>query len=146
VEEELRYYEVVLDGIDKTGKDLISHYVFLLSKKRYLCRSRGIMSMIAYNYVYGRPYVYDLNEKRTLNVLLTVDKEDWKIRCDANNEPLIDFETDSAEFERAYKILNDYGFETLRFDTSAETPYQIAKQIVARMAQLNSGGDDLGHI
>ena len=134
----LKYNTVVLDGIDKTGKDLISHYVFELSGKRYLCYARGLMSMIAYNDLFNRPYLYEC-EKQTgvLNVLLTVKHDDWKIRCKVTNEPSLDFEAHTKAFENARCKLVNAGQHVPVFDTSEYSPYQIAKMIVEIMAKLN---------
>ena len=134
----LKYDTVVLDGIDKTGKDLISHYVFELSEKRYLCYARGLMSMIAYNDLFNRPYLYEC-EKQTgvLNVLLRVKYDDWKIRCKVTDEPSLDFEAHAKAFEKARLELVDAGQFVPIFDTSEYSPYQIAKQIVMIMAKLN---------
>ena len=134
----LKYNTVVLDGIDKTGKDLISHYVFELSEKRYLCYARGLMSMIAYNELFNRPYLYEY-EKQTgvLNVLLTVKYDDWKIRCKVTNEPKLDFDAHTKAFEKARLELVDAGQHVPVFDTSEYSPYQIAKMIVKIMAKLN---------
>ena len=134
----LKYNTVVLDGIDKTGKDLISHYVFELSEKRYLCYARGLMSMIAYNDLFNRPYLYEC-EKQTgvLNVLLRVKYDDWKVRCKVTDEPSLDFEAHTKAFEKARCKLVDAGQFVPIFDTSEYSPYQIAKQIVMIMAKLN---------
>ena len=136
--EQLKYNTVVLDGIDKTGKDLISHYVFELSEKRYLCYARGLMSMIAYNDLFNRPYLYEY-EKQTgvLNILLTVKYDDWKIRCKVTNEPSLDFEAHTKAFEKARLALVDAGQNVPVFDTSEYSPYRIAKMIVKIMAKLN---------
>lgn len=136
--EQLKYNTVVLDGIDKTGKDLISHYVFELSEKRYLCYARGLMSMIAYNDLFNRPYLYEC-EKQTgvLNVLLTVKYDDWKIRCKVTNEPSLDFEAHTKAFEKARLELVAAGQFVPIFDTSEYSPYQIAKKIVEIMTKLN---------
>ena len=136
--EQLKYNTVVLDGIDKTGKDLISHYVFELSEKRYLCYARGLMSMIVYNDLFNRPYLYEC-EKQTgvLNVLLTVRYDDWKIRCKVTNEPSLDFEAHTKAFEKARLELVDAGQLVPVFDTSEYSPYQIAEMIVKIMAKLN---------
>ena len=134
----LKYNTVVLDGIDKTGKDLISHYVFELSEKRYLCYARGLMSMIAYNELFNRPYLYEY-EKQTgvLNVLLTVEYDDWKIRCKVTDEPKLDFDAHTKAFEKARLELVEAGLRVPVFDTSEYSPYQIAKMIVKIMAKLN---------
>ena len=79
--EKISKYRVYLDGIDKSGKDLICSYITELGRYKYLVKSRGIMSMIVYSRLNNREYEYDLtNEKNVINILLTVDYFDWKVR------------------------------------------------------------------
>lgn len=137
-EQPMQYYQIFLDGIDKTGKDLIRSYIFYLAKGRYICVARGIVSMRVYSKIYKRPYkYYDDLQKNVVNVLLTVDKEDWEIRCKAANEPITDYEKETKEFEKEFFVLEDKGYPVLRFNTSKFTPYAIAKMIVKHMEKIN---------
>lgn len=138
-EEPMRIYQIFLDGIDKTGKDLIRTYIFYLGKGRYICNARGIMSMRVYADLYKRPYEYiDESQKDCLNVLLTVDKEDWEVRCKAANEDMTNYEVETTLFEKEFNKLVKKNYYTLKFDTSHMTPYMIAKQIVEYMEKINA--------
>lgn len=142
--ERLTKYVIVLDGIDKTGKDLIAQYVFEISKKRYICISRGIISMIAYNNLFNRPYEYDLEAEKnapTINVLLTVNKQDWDIRCKTTNEPEIDFFENIRVFDEAYVQVKNAGCQVMTFNTTNYTPWEIANSIVAYVNTLNGVKD-----
>ncbi len=137
-EQPMRYFQIFLDGIDKTGKDLIRSYIFYLGKGRYICVARGIASMRVYAKLYDRPYEYDdTSQTNVVNVLLTVDKEDWEIRCKASNEALTDYDKEKKMFDEAFIDLEDKGYNVLRFNTSKFTPYAIAKMIVKYMEKLN---------
>lgn len=142
----LNPYVVVLDGIDKTGKDLIAHYVFELSGKRYVAIPRGIISMIAYDKLFNRGIEYDLEAEKNapvLNVLLTVNEDDWKIRCKYSNEPDIDYNEHSKAFVEAAQQLMHAGILIRQYNTSDMTPVNIAKTIVSFMHTLNNIEDTI---
>ena len=128
---QFKYYHIVLDGIDKTGKDLVRSYIYYLGKQKFICTARGYMSMVAYSNLNNRGYDYDVStQKNIVNVLLTVDKEDWLIRCKNTGEKIINYEEHTKAFEDAFKILEKNNMHTLRFNTTHQTPYNIAKLIV----------------
>lgn len=135
-----KIYTICLDGIDKTGKDTILPYIGPLCNYKYICNVRGIMTQIAYSELYNRNYEYDLDQqKHILNVLLTVDYDDWKIRCKMNNEPEINYFDNSNVFWKAYSLLHNAGYPTLAIKTSKHSPYEIAKMIVDHINELNLG-------
>ncbi len=138
----MKLYNIVLDGIDKTGKDTIRQYIFYLQNAKYICNTRGYMAMKVYSKLYNRDYEYDIeNQKYILNVLLTADKEDWEIRCKITNEPKIDYEQHSKEFYSVYEELTNAGYHTLIFNTSRLTPCEIAKKILEYINNVNSATD-----
>lgn len=137
--ERLTIWNVVIDGIDKTGKDTIVQYVWRLSKKRYECHARGVLSMIAYAELFNRNVRYNLyREHNVLNVRLTVDKDDWKIRCAVTKEPEIDYDAHTKAFDFAEQILTSHNIPVLTYNTSHCTPYEIAQDIVARLDEINA--------
>src|SRR5574344_1773270 len=119
-EKPMKVYQIFIDGIDKTGKDLVKSYVYYLGKARYICIARGIISMRVYAKLYNRSYKYDAAcKKNVLNVLLTVDKEDWEIRCKNTNEPLTDYDKETALFEEeAQALKKKEGCDVISFNTS----------------------------
>lgn len=132
----MKYYTVVLDGIDKSGKDLIANYIWRLDKRLNVI-VRGWPSLYVYNKVFNRHTEYALPTKMALYVHLDVDVTDWLIRCATTNEPDIDFNLHSGLFVKAFNRLIDNGYKTITFNTSMMTPYQIASNIVAKMKSLN---------
>lgn len=137
-EKPMHVYQIFLDGIDKTGKDLIRSYIFYLAKGRYICVARGIASMRVYAKLYDRPYQYDDEcQKYTVNVLLEVDKDDWEIRCKSSGETLTNYEAERKLFRQEFDTLAEHGCRVLRFNTSKLTPYSIAKLIVKYMESAN---------
>lgn len=140
----IKIFNVELDGIDKCGKDSIRPYLFYLEPGKYLCRSRGIMSQIAYATLYNRDLKFDIQDyaKNTLFVLLDINEEDWEIRCKMTNEPkTFSFYTMRQTFYNAFYALKKYGVpknQLMIFNTSDNTPYSIMKQIQARLKLLNN--------
>lgn len=135
----MKYYQIVIDGIDRAGKDSIKNYIYYLGKAKYICNARGYLSMVVYSNIYNRDYRYDIeNQKNIVNVLLEVNKDDWEIRCKTTNEPSRNYEIDSIEFQKVFSDLVRSGYHTLVFNTSNETPYQIAKKIVDYMEKINN--------
>lgn len=143
---EINVFNVEFDGIDKTGKDTIKQGLWYVAPGKYLSRARGLLSQIAYAKLYDRDieYVDEGYTKNTLFVFLTVDKEDWKIRCRLTNEKDIDdddYESHTKAFENAVKYIIDKGVPTshiMHFNTSYETPYQIIKSVNNRLKELNN--------
>lgn len=134
----LKFHTICIDGIDKTGKDTLKPYLWPMSKQKYLTQTRGIISMIAYCKIYGRPYAYDIEQhKYILQVVLTCDLEDWKLRCEITNEPKISYTLHQSIFNEVIEEVKKY-CHVLTFNTSEVTPYQIAQEVLAYMEILNS--------
>lgn len=128
---QIRYEQLCIDGIDKVGKELIRNYVNILGKYYYVLNDRGLISNIAYAKLYNRNYVYDLaNYKDILFVCLTVDKEDWQVRCKLTNEPKIDYEKNVEVYQETINYLRNNGIKIVEYNTSEMTPYCIAKRII----------------
>lgn len=142
----LKVFNIELDGIDKCGKDSVRPYVFYLEPGKYLCRARGLISQIAYAKLYKRDIDWDAIDyvKNTLFVLLEVDKKDWEIRCKLTNEPNTGFTYE--EMTKAFKLalyelkerFNVPEDRILVLNTSANTPYAIAKEITTHLEYLNN--------
>jgi len=136
--ETLDYYTVILDGIDKCGKDTIAKYVWELDRRlNVFCR--GWPSLVVYAKKYSRDCKYSLPYKNALYVHLTVDKADWQIRCNLHNEPTINYYDDSNLFEQAFEFLQNTNYKIVKYNTSDMTAYQIAEQIVKTIHNLNKG-------
>ncbi|HOY90892.1 MAG TPA: hypothetical protein PK891_04175, partial [Bacteroidales bacterium] len=86
-------YIIEIEGIDKTGKDLIKAYITQLSNYKYIVQSRGLLSNMVYAEKYSRDYDYTLMY-RPIVVYLDVDEEDRHVRCLISNEPPINAESD----------------------------------------------------
>ena len=135
--DKIKVYKIFIDGIDKSGKDLIAAYVDQLSGHKYVVKSRGVLSQIAYSYLYHRTFEYDLSsEANTLHVLLKVDFDDWRVRCKMTNEPEIDFAKNVAAFDYAFDLTADK-LHIECFNTSVKTPYRIAEAIIAIAESLD---------
>ena len=122
---------ITIDGVDKTGKDLLLQYVVRLSNHKYVIQARGILTQIAYSKIYGRPYKYDLKlYKEDIIFYLTGDLEDLQVRHKITNEPKIDIERDMKVFDETAHKLADNGITVVKVDTTHNTQYENAKAII----------------
>lgn len=142
----IKIFNIEIDGIDKTGKDSIKPYIFYLEPGKFLTRSRGLISQVAFAKLYNREFDWDALEytKNTLFVLLTVDELDWSIRCKITNEPDtgFTFEQMQTAFMHAYVDVKDRfnvpDEQMLIINTTEHTPYVIASAIRNRLNELNT--------
>lgn len=142
MEKKLKYYTVVFEGIDKTGKDSLARYIDELCGHWMCLPRRGIVSNVAYANLYGRDvpeYDFSQHEHEVYVLLRCTDKTDWKMRCKLTHEPPIDYEKNVKAFEDAWAWFKDKRDDKLclEFDTSEMTPIQIAKEIVKHIQDLN---------
>lgn len=149
-----KVFNVEFDGIDKAGKDSIMAQIFSAAPNKYIPKARGLLSQIAYTKLYNRDYEYTVTDgylENTLFVYLTVDYEDWKIRCDISHEfeknkfrsdmdGELNYSSNSAAFDYAYDVVKDKlqdKRQIMKFNTSEVTPYKIIKAVVQRLEELN---------
>ena len=134
----MKYYSIEIDGIDKTGKDTLWHYIDYVSGRKYVINSRGVISQIAYSELYNRLYEYDLNsQENKLIVFLTADEADWKIRCKITNEPAISYAENMKIFCDVKDRVKNAGLHVVEYNTSHMTPYEIAVDVCSKMDELN---------
>lgn len=150
-----KVFNVEFDGIDKSGKDSIMHQIFSVAPNKYIPKARGLISQLAYTKIFNRDVEYVMTKgylDNTLFVLLTVDKDDWDVRCDLSQEHEknknrtdvegeIEWKSNSEAFEYAYQYLKAiYGDDShfMMFNTSKMTPFMIIKEVVKRLEELNS--------
>lgn len=129
-------YIIEIEGIDKTGKDLVKAYITLLSDYKYIVQSRGLLSNMVYAEKYGRDYDYSLIY-RPIIVYLDVDEEDRRVRCVLTNEPNIDADADKRLFNKYKTKLRKSGITIYEFNTTHQTPYQIATQVLELIEKGN---------
>lgn len=129
-------YIIDIEGIDKTGKDLIRQYITILSNYKYVVRARGILSNMVYAEKYGRNYDYSLMY-RPIIVYLDADEEDRRVRCILTNEPNINADADKRLFNKYKTKLRESGITIYEFNTTHQTPYQIATQVLELIEKGN---------
>jgi len=127
---------IILEGIDKTGKDTILQYIYRFRKGRYAVYQRGNISNTVYAKLFNREKLDRTLNKNCLYVLLTADIEDLNIRFAMNNEPAIDKEKHIQEFHDTFYEMTE-GFHRLEFNTSEYTAFKIAKQIIEYCDNIN---------
>lgn len=129
---------IYIEGVDKTGKDLICDYLIRLSNFKYVTHARGVISNEVYDLLYERnnDMKYTLDD-HTLYVLLDADKEDLEVRFKITNEPEIkDLNTHRILFNTVFRNRTD-GYHHLEFNTSDITPYKISKMILDYLKNIN---------
>lgn len=132
------YTNICIEGIDKSGKNIVAEYIKRLSCHKYTVFDRGVMSEVTYSEMFGRNQTFDLEPyKRFIFVSLLVDKEDWEIRCKMTNEPKIDYNENAAAFKKTATWFKNNGYFVLEFNTSKKTPYKIATEVIQFMEELN---------
>lgn len=134
----LRIDTIVLEGVDKTGKDTILKYIDIIGKHKYAVYQRGLISNATYSEIYNREFdkdMYNLNE-HTLYVLLTADFDDFRVRFKINNEPYTDIQKDSEYFQKVFYEMTD-GFYKAEYNTSEMTAYKIALDILYLVESIN---------
>ena len=132
----MKYWNIELDGPDKTGKTLLAKYITQLSGYKYATHDRGYMTQVAYAKKFHRPFTYAAPNKNTVYILLTCNKEEHDIRCKISNEPKIDFDTDMRIFEEVFVKLLKQGYHTLMYNTSDHSMLHIAKDIIMQIDEL----------
>lgn len=132
-------HRIVIEGVDKTGKDLLAKYIVYLSNHKYVLQVRGILTQISYSEIYNRPYEYDLDiYKNDVIVYLTGDIDDLWLRHKITNEPKIDLEKDIKVFNKNLELLKNKDIKVLELDTSHHTPYENAKKVIEFMEGLEN--------
>lgn len=127
---------IEIEGIDKTGKNLLQEYIVKLSNYKYIVHPRGILSALVYSNKYQRNYDYEFDYKPII-VYLDVDEPDRQIRCEINNEPAISALMDRILFEQSLEQLQQEGYTILKYNTSVMTPYAIAKDVISKIENKN---------
>lgn len=140
----MKTYSISFEGIDKVGKWQVLKYVDLLANHKYVLMDRGLMSNITYARIFKRDYQYDLEQfKDWIFVYLFCDEDDWNIRCKLTNEPAIDYTKHRLEFDKTYDMFTKAGFKTMSANTSHVTPYDLAKEIIRQIEELNKAEEIL---
>lgn len=141
--EKLKCYTIILDGIDKSGKDTIAKYIWHLDKRLNVF-VRGWPSLVVYAKKFNRNCNYELPWKEALYVYCTVEKDDWKIRCSITNEDMttLCYEKDKQLFDDAFNELHKNNYITMIVNTSKMTPCSIAKKIVKKIHELNGENNE----
>lgn len=137
----MKYWELEIDGPDKTLKDLLCNYICILSNYKYSINVRGYMSQIVYTYKFKRDYTYDdaVINKNKVHILLTGEVEDIKTRCKISHEPDYSILDDLNKFKIIANVMKENGFKVLEYNTSENSIYTIAKDIINKMEDLNNG-------
>lgn len=133
----LNFYNICIEGIDKSGKDTLLHYIDILSNHKFTIYTRGLISNIAYSKIYNRSYEYNLDsDLNTIYVFLDVDYQDFLVRCNYTNEQLIDFKVHRQIFLDTVKQLKSRK-TIFTYNTSEITPYNIAKEVIHNINTMN---------
>lgn len=135
----MKYWEIEIDGPDRTGKDTVLKYLEILENYKYSINVRGYISQKVYSKKFNRNYKYDIDSlsKNKFFVLLWAQEEDLKIRGELTKEEEHQYISDNLMFMGEFDELISKGYKGVSFCTSNKTPYYIAKRIVEEMNKLN---------
>ena len=122
---------ISIDGIDKSGKGILFQYLKHMNNYQYALLDRGPISNYMFAKLYNREFNFDLSSfSNVLFVVLSVKYEDWLIRCKMSNEPIIDYDLHCKLYEKAINDFKDSGCVILQYDTTLQTPFNIAKNVI----------------
>lgn len=139
----VKFTNICIDGIDKSGKNIVAEYIKQLSNHKYTVFDRGVISEITYSRLFGRNQTFDIAPyKRFVFINLLVDEEDWKIRCKMTNEPKIDYVKNVEAFNETISQFKQNEYIVLKFNTSQLTPYAIAKAVIKFMEEMNQPNEN----
>ena len=125
-----RITRVEVEGIDKSGKSTLVYYLRHLSGFRLAVSDRGVATSMALNGMHGVRLEAPDDVDESVIVYLTVDPEDWALRCSMTHEPMVPYDLFVRHWDEAIGELERRGAKVLRFDSSALTPYAIARKTV----------------
>ena len=134
---------VEVEGLDRTGKDTLVGYIDRMCGRIVPVSSRGLMSTIAYADIFNRfmsaEYTNALlnANKETFVVYLTCDKKDWELRMKMSGHEPIDFERHTLAFEYAKRAILGSDVLLYEFNTTKQTPYQIAEMVCTIIEEEN---------
>lgn len=137
---------IVIEGVDRVGKNTIEGYIDRLSNRLLPISNRNVLSTIVYAKKYGRKMDPDYLEcminnyvnSGTLTILLTADIEDLELRGEMSNEQKINYKSDQEMFmEESMTLVYGYNMPLLRYNTTRKTPYEIATDIVKFVKEQN---------
>ena len=133
-----KFWELEIDGPDKTGKDLLCSYLCELSHYRFSINVRGLISQLVYSKKFNRDFEYDTRDfsKHKILIVLLGEPADLAVRCKTTGEPSYDIENDLNLFKLAAYEVEEKGYIVLKYDTSAATPYAIARDVLRIVEEL----------
>lgn len=136
----MKINKIIIEGVDKVGKDLICNYLNHLSNFKYEVHARGVISHEVYDILYAREGYERTLDKDTMYVLLTADRKDLDIRFKITDEKEIEnLNTHRILFRTIFERMmvdNEHEYH-LEYNTSRLTPYIIAKRILDVVEQIN---------
>lgn len=137
---------VVIEGVDRVGKDSIGSYIDRLSNRLLPIGNRNVLSTIVYAKKYNREIdpdylecmINNYRDSGTLTILLVADVNDLKLRGEITGEQEVDYDGDQQRFmEEAMTLMSDYNIPLLIYSTTELTPYKVATDIVRYVKEQN---------
>jgi len=138
----MKEHIVILDGVDKTGKDTIKDYLVKQSDGKILVIVRSFISQIVYSRIYKRNIneSFFIEKMRNLHhdgnytfFYLTTRKDELIKRFKKNNEQDLDIKHIDSHFKVFNDVLNkidDAGIYINHIDTTDKTPDETTRDII----------------
>ena len=138
----MKEHIVILDGVDKTGKDTIKEWIVKQSNGKILVIVRSFISQIVYSRIYKRNINESFFIEKMRNLYhdgnytffyLTARKDELIKRFKKNNEQDLGIKHIDKHFKAFNDVLNkidDSGVYINHIDTTDKTPYGSARDII----------------
>jgi len=141
----MKEHIVILDGVDKTGKDTIKDCLVKQSNGKILVIVRSFISQIVYSRIYKRNINESFFIEKMKNLYndgnytffyLTARKDELIERFKKNNEQDLDIKHIDSHFKVFNDVLNkmdNSGIYINHIDTTDKTPDDAARDIIERI-------------
>lgn len=140
---------IIIDGIDRTGKDSIRRLLVKYSDGKYLVFVRGIISQIAYSRIYKRnideKYFFELAKNFAAAGCIFLYLKSYKDliaqRIKDTDEKDInenDIELHQAEFEKVVFDMKNHGIKIIEIDNNFVALELRAKTIISMLESLDT--------
>ena len=141
----MKEHIVILDGVDKTGKDTIKDCLVKQSNGKILVIVRSFISQIVYSRIYKRNINESFFIEKMKNLYndgnytffyLTARKDELIKRFKKNNEQDLDIKHIDSHFKVFNDVLNkmdNSGIYINHIDTTDKTPDDAARDIIERI-------------
>lgn len=136
---DIKHWLIIIEGVDKTCKDLLCDYIKYASNFRFTPYSRGILSLMSYNEKYARGFSYNVEDCITKNAVFVYLRSEWediKIRHKIAKEDYRSIMSDHIWFEKQLSLLKEKGYTIFEYNTSHMSLFDITNDILRKLEEM----------